>query len=131
MEADELYELLANLVRVAPVEGASTLSPFRPKMDAGRDQERRSMDPPTRYSWERFDALVNSALAYQTALSTLYQKVHVASRPRRDHRSWAFRVFFCSRRTHRDTRYRSRELCEGRIARVWLIEITNIHCGTA
>jgi hypothetical protein len=39
----------------------------------------RILEPPMRYAWERFDSLVNNALAYHTALPTLYQKVHIAS----------------------------------------------------
>jgi hypothetical protein len=123
MEADEPYELLANLVRVAgggrfhvgcfptkdgrrpgPGKKISALqqmaaergltgafdalsetwdrnlrnAAFHADYTITRDSL-RILDPPTRYSWERFDALINNALAYHTALSTLYQKVHVAS----------------------------------------------------
>jgi hypothetical protein len=39
----------------------------------------RIRNPPTRYSWERFDTSVNGALAYYAAPSMPHQKVHVGS----------------------------------------------------
>jgi hypothetical protein len=125
LEANEPYELLANLVRVA---GGARFSPslLFPREKTGRlpgpgtkirrlqqlakengldgafgpladiwDRDLRNaafhadysvtrdglriLNPPTRYTWERFDALVNGALAYHKALSVLYLTVHVGS----------------------------------------------------
>lgn len=123
LEADEPYELLANLVRVAgggrfhgtcfpskdgrrpgpgkKIRGLQQMAAdhgltgaFDPLADTWDRNLRnaafhadytitkdslRILDPPTRYAWERFDALINNALAHHAALSTLYQKVHVSS----------------------------------------------------